>query len=43
MLNNFLDTEKASVPYWAFIAALVALELYHYRSPEQQKSVSSHQ
>jgi O-antigen ligase len=43
MLNNFLDTEKASVPFWAFIAALVALELYHYRSPEQQKSVSSHQ
>ncbi|MBK7856931.1 MAG: hypothetical protein IPJ79_20385 [Bacteroidetes bacterium] len=25
-LNNFLDTEKLSVPFWAFIAALVVLE-----------------
>lgn len=29
MLNNFLDTEKAAVPFWGFIGALVALELYH--------------
>jgi O-antigen ligase len=28
-LNNFLDTEKASVPYWGFIAAIVALDIYH--------------
>ncbi|HMT29215.1 MAG TPA: O-antigen ligase family protein [Bacteroidia bacterium] len=34
MLNNFLDTEKASVPFWAFIAALVALEVFHYKNPE---------
>jgi hypothetical protein len=32
MLNNFLDTEKASVPFWAFIAGLVALEVYHFRN-----------
>ncbi len=40
LLNNFLDTEKASVPFWAFIGALVALEIYHFdqeknRLPEQ--------
>ena len=29
MLNNFLDTEKAAVPFWGFIGALVALEMYH--------------
>jgi putative inorganic carbon (hco3(-)) transporter len=29
MLNNFLDTEKAAVPFWGFIGALVALEIYH--------------
>jgi putative inorganic carbon (hco3(-)) transporter len=29
MLNNFLDTEKASVPFWGFVAGLVALEVYH--------------
>jgi putative inorganic carbon (HCO3(-)) transporter len=28
-LNNFLDTDKASVPFWGFTAILVALELYH--------------
>jgi O-antigen ligase len=29
VLNYFLDTEKASVPFWGFIAAIVALDLYH--------------
>ena len=29
MLNNFLDTEKASLPFWGFIGALVALDVYH--------------
>jgi putative inorganic carbon (HCO3(-)) transporter len=28
-LNNFLDTDKASVPFWGFIAILVAADLYH--------------
>jgi O-antigen ligase len=27
VLNYFLDTEKASVPYWGFIGILVALQL----------------
>lgn len=29
LLNNFLDTEKLSVPFWGFVAVLVALDLYH--------------
>jgi O-antigen ligase len=28
-LNNFLDTDKASVPYWGFIAIIVAVDLFH--------------
>ena len=28
-LNNFLDTDKASVPFWSFIAIIVAIELFH--------------
>jgi O-antigen ligase len=28
-LNNFLDTDKASVPFWGFIAILVAIDIYH--------------
>jgi len=33
-LNNFLDTDKASVPVWGFIAILVALDIYHRKSAE---------
>ena len=29
MMNNFLDTDKASVPFWGFAAIIVALDLYH--------------
>ena len=28
-LNNFLDTDKASIPVWGFISMLVALDVYH--------------
>ncbi len=28
-LNNFLDTDKASVPFWGFIAVLVAVDVFH--------------
>lgn len=28
-LNNFLDTDKASVPFWGFIATIVAIDLYY--------------
>ena len=29
VLNNYLDTDKASVPFWGFIAFMVAVDLYH--------------
>jgi len=29
LLNNFLDTDKASVPFWGFFAVIVAMDLYH--------------
>ena len=29
LLNNFLDTDKASVPVWGFIAVVVAMDLYY--------------
>ncbi len=32
-LNNFLDTDKASVPFWGFLAMLVAIDL-HYKNNE---------
>lgn len=39
-LNNFLDTDKASVPFWGFIAGIVAIDLMHQKR-ERQKSVKS--
>lgn len=35
-MNNFLDTDKASVPFWGLAATLVALDLY-FLSPENDK------
>ena len=32
ILNNYLDTDKASVPFWGFIAILVAIDVYHSKS-----------
>ncbi|MGB1316585.1 MAG: O-antigen ligase family protein [Flavobacteriales bacterium] len=38
ILNNFLDTDKASAPFWGFIAAIVAIEVYHLKEENQSKS-----
>lgn len=32
VLNNFLDTDKASVPFWAFTAMVVLLDVKHARA-----------
>jgi O-antigen ligase len=29
IMNNFLDTDKSSVPFWAFTAMIVAMDIYH--------------
>jgi hypothetical protein len=34
-LNNFLDTDKAAVPFWGFAAFLVAVDLFG-PSPRKQ-------
>lgn len=35
-LNNFLDTDKASAPFWGFIAMLVAIDIYHSQNKEKE-------
>jgi O-antigen ligase len=35
-LNNFLDTDKLAVPFWAFMAMLVSLDVYHHRNEKQE-------
>jgi len=39
-MNNFLDTDKASVPVWGFMAAIVALDIYAGKSRSNEKSES---
>jgi putative inorganic carbon (hco3(-)) transporter len=36
-MNNFLDTDKASVPFWGFTAIIVAMDLYHSGKKEVSK------
>ena len=34
-MNNYLDLDKANVPFWGFLAILVAVELYHKDKSEE--------
>ncbi len=38
IMNNFLNTDKASVPFWGFVAIIVALDLYFSSTEEEVKS-----
>ncbi len=37
-INDFLDTDKASVPFWGFIAIIVAIDIYHNNKTEEAKT-----
>lgn len=39
-LNNFLDTDKASVLFWGFFAALVAIDVFHSTKKPGQADVN---
>ncbi len=39
-LNNFLDTDKASVPFWAFTALIVLLDVKYSDQPKEQASTA---
>ena len=38
-MNDFLDTDKASVPFWAFIAMLVSMDLF-YKNKDRTKNLT---
>lgn len=42
-LNDFLDTDKASVPFWGFVAMIVAIDVYHKNRPLLNKEESNKQ
>jgi O-antigen ligase len=39
VLNNFLDTDKAAVPFWAFVAIIVAMDVYYEREDKERSSI----
>ncbi|PLW97810.1 MAG: hypothetical protein C0593_07645, partial [Marinilabiliales bacterium] len=41
LLNNFSETDKASIPLWGYIAMVVALDLYHTHKGETFDSKSN--
>ncbi|NEN25467.1 O-antigen ligase family protein [Cryomorpha ignava] len=46
ILNNYLDTDKASVPIWGMLSMIVAIQIYHlkdtdYLNRQQSNAVSS--
>ena len=38
-LNNFLDQDKASVPFWSMIAILVALDVFHNKPQDKDSEI----
>ena len=38
LLNNFLDTDKASVLFWGYTAGIVAIDIYHRASEQKEES-----
>jgi O-antigen ligase len=34
LMNNFLDTDKISAPFWGFTAIIVALDVYHRKKTD---------
>lgn len=41
VLNNYLDTDKASVPVWGFVAIIVTIDVYYSGNQKKSKSVSA--
>ncbi len=39
VLNNFLDSDKLSVPFWGFIAIIVALDTFHLEEKTTEEDV----
>ncbi len=40
VLNNFLDTDKASAPFWGFTAIIVALDIYMTKQEEENQKAN---
>lgn len=43
LLNNFLDTDKSSIPFWGFAAIIVALDIYYPKDPDKINAAGDQQ
>ncbi len=41
ILNNFLDSDKLSVPFWGFFAVIVALDVYHIDKSQENPVIEN--
>jgi putative inorganic carbon (HCO3(-)) transporter len=39
ILNNYLDTDKASIPVWGFISIIVSIDIYHRNAGKKEKEL----
>lgn len=37
ILNNFLDTDKAAVPFWGFVAIIVAMDVFYTKNSSDKE------
>lgn len=42
VLNNYLDTDKASVPVWGFVSIIVTMDIYFRKEKEGLKETATH-
>jgi putative inorganic carbon (hco3(-)) transporter len=40
-LNNFLDTDKLSLPFWAYLAALICFDIYYGKKQARNRKVKT--
>ena len=40
ILNNYLDSDKASIPVWGMMAIIVAIDLFHEKE-KKTKAIST--
>ena len=37
LFNNFLDTDKASAPFWGFAAIIASIDLFYNKQEKENK------
>lgn len=40
-MNNFLDTDKLAIPFWAMTSMVVALDLYSIKKEKEENLINN--